>query len=299
VAEIKYMRAPDRGNGNVTQLAQQRPVRVIAVTSGKGGVGKSTISINLAIAMAEAGRNVMLMDADLGLANIDVMLGLKPTHNLSHVVAGECGLGDIILEAPSGVRVLPGASGIRHMVELSEREQAGLIYAFSDINPQPEVLIVDTPAGIADASVKFCAAAQEVVIVVCNEPASMTDAYAMIKVLNHDAGKTRFRILVNMARSAADGQLLFQKLVETTNRFLDVSLDLIGTLPYDSHVLRSVQSRRALMEMFPTSGAAQLFRKLAERADGWPVPKTASGKLEFFVESMIKAAPGSGRWARA
>jgi flagellar biosynthesis protein FlhG len=127
----------------------------------------------------------------------------------------------------------------------------------------------------------------------------MTDAYAMIKVLSQDAGKQRFRILVNMARSAADGQLLFQKLVETTNRFLDVSLDLVGTIPYDSHVLRSVQSRRALMEMFPTSGAAQLFRKLGDRADGWPLPKTASGKLEFFVESMIKAAPGGGRWARA
>jgi flagellar biosynthesis protein FlhG len=292
------MREPELGAGNVTTLSTQRPVRVIAVTSGKGGVGKSTVSINLAIAMSEAGKNVMLMDADLGLANIDVMLGMKPARNLSHVVAGECNLNDIILEAPMGVRVLPGASGIRQMVELSEREQAGLIYAFSGLTPQPEVLIIDTPAGIADASVKFCAAAQEVVVVVCNEPASMTDAYAMIKVLNQDAGKNRFRILVNMARSAADGQLLFQKLLETTNRFLDVTLDLVGTLPYDSHVLRSVQSRRALIDMFPSSGAAQLFRKLGERADSWPVPKTASGKLEFFVETMIKAAPGNGRWAR-
>ncbi|MEZ5447191.1 MAG: MinD/ParA family protein [Gammaproteobacteria bacterium] len=293
------MRAPERGTGNVSTLPGARPVRVIAVTSGKGGVGKTTVSINLALALAQTGKSVMLMDADLGLANIDVMLGMKPQRNLSHVVDGQCELKDIVQEGPFGVRVLPGASGIRRMAELSEREQAGLIYAFSGVEPQPDVLIVDTPAGISETSVNFCAAAQEVVVVVCNEPASMADAYAMIKVLSQEAGRSRFRVLVNMARTATDGQLLFQKLVETTSRFLEVSLDLVGTLPYDGHVLRSVQSRRALVEMFPNSGAAQLFKKLADRADSWPVPKSASGQLEFFVESVIRAAPGSGRWARA
>lgn len=299
MVEIRYMHTPERGSATVSTLSGARPVQVIAVTSGKGGVGKTTVSINLAIAMAQMGRNVMLMDADLGLANIDVMLGLKAPRNLSHVVAGQCGLNDILVEGPQGVRILPGASGMRQMASLSEREQAGLIYAFSAVNPLPQVLIVDTPAGISDASVNFCAAAQEVVVVVCNEPASLADAYAMIKVLNQDAGRSRFRVLVNMARTAADGQLLFQKLIETTSRFLEVSLDLIGTLPYDGHVVRSVQMRRALMESFPTSGTAQLFKKLAERADNWPVPKTPSGQLEFFVESMLRAAPGGSRWARA
>jgi flagellar biosynthesis protein FlhG len=293
------MHTPERGTATVSTLRGARPVRVIAVTSGKGGVGKTTVSINLALALAQSGRQAMLMDADLGLANVDVMLGLKPARNLADVVAGQCGLEDIIVDGPQGVRVLPGASGLRNMAALSEREQAGLIYAFSAIEPLPQALIVDTPAGITDVSVNFCAAAQEVIVVVCNEPASLADAYAMIKVLNQDTGRDRFRILVNMARTATDGQLLFQKLIETTNRFLDVSLDLIGTLPYDGHVLRSVQMRRALLDVFPASGTAQLFQKLAQRIDGWPVPKTPSGQLEFFVENMLRPAPGGGRWARA
>jgi len=293
------MRKPEPGVATVSPLPVGRPVRVIAVTSGKGGVGKSTVSINLAVAFAQLERQVLLMDADLGLANIDVMLGLKVKRNLLHVVEGQCPLEDAIVTGPHGVRIIPGASGIRRMAELGEREQAGLIYAFSSLAPVPQVLIVDTPAGIGSPAINFCAAAQEVIVVVCNEPASLTDAYAMIKVLHQEAGRTRFRVLVNMTRTATEGEALFQKLVETTGRFLEVSLDLIGTLPYDDHVLRSVQNRRALLDVYPASTAAQAFKKLAQRADKWPVPKTPSGQLEFFVESMIKTAPGSGRWARA
>ncbi|MGQ0656629.1 MAG: MinD/ParA family protein [Chromatiales bacterium] len=293
------MHTPDHGADKVAALPTAGPVRVIAVTSGKGGVGKTTVSINLAMAFADRGRDVMLMDADLGLANIDVMLGLKPASNLSHVIDGTCSIQDVVVTGPRGVRILPGASGIRRMAELAEREQAGLIYAFSSLTPVPQVLIVDTSAGIGAPAINFCAAAQEVVLVVCNEPTSLADAYAMIKVLSQEGGRSRFRVLVNMARTAADGQLLFQKLVDTTNRFLDVSLDLFGTIPYDGHVLRSIQNRRALLDAFPASGTAQVFKKLAERADRWPAPKTASGQLEFFVESVIRAAPASGKWARA
>jgi len=276
-----------------------RPVRVIAVTSGKGGVGKSTVSINLSLALAARGRRVLLLDADLGLANVDVMLGLKPQFNLTHVIDGQCTLAEAIVQGPHGVRVIPGASGIRRMAELSAPEQAGLVYAFSSLEGDTDVLIVDTPAGINAHTINFCAAAQEVIVVVCNEPASLTDAYATIKVLSQETARTRFHVLVNMARSPQDGQALFQKLTDATERFLDVSLDLIGTLHYDASVLRSIQNRRAVFDAYPSGGVATAFKKLAERADNWPVPRNASGHLEFFVERMVRVEPAPERRAQA
>ena len=160
------------------------PTRVLAVTSGKGGVGKSTISINLAAALALRGDRVVLLDADLGLANIDVLLGLKAKQTLQDVLEGTCELQDILLTGPAGIRIVPAASGVQHMSELSNAERAGLIQAFSALDFESDWLIIDTAAGIAANTLQFCEAAQEVLVVVCDDPASLTDAYATIKVLN-------------------------------------------------------------------------------------------------------------------
>ncbi|MFV2058815.1 MAG: AAA family ATPase, partial [Thiohalomonadales bacterium] len=146
-------------------------VRVIAVTSGKGGVGKTSISVNLATSFASGGKNVMLMDADLGLANVDIMLGLYPQYNLSHVISGECSLDEAIMSGPKGLQIIPASSGLKHMSELQPVQHAGLIRAFSTLQAQVDVLIVDTAAGIADSVVSFAKAAQEVIVVVCDEPA--------------------------------------------------------------------------------------------------------------------------------
>jgi flagellar biosynthesis protein FlhG len=218
------------------RMAATRPVRVIAITSGKGGAGKTTVSINLAMATASLGKEVTLLDADLGLANIDVMLGLKPVLNLSHVIDGVCRLEEIILKGPGSIKIIPASSGVRRMADLSAAEHAGLVYAFSALADLTDTLIVDTAAGIFDNVIRFCAAAQEVIVVVCNEPASITDAYAMIKVLHQDHGLSQFRVLVNMAHSPQEGQMLFHKLVAVTERFLNVSLDLIATVPYDPNL---------------------------------------------------------------
>ena len=289
----------NKKTASISTLPSARPVRVIAVTSGKGGVGKTTVSVNLAMAMAERGREVVLLDADLGLANVDVLLGLKTDYNLSHVISGEHSLEEVMVTGPGGIRIIPGASGIRRMAELTEREQAGLIYAFSGLAASTQVLIVDTPAGIGAPVINFSSAAQEVVVVVCNDPASLTDAYATIKVLNQASARTRFRILVNQARSAQEGQALFQKLVDATGRFLDVSLDLVGTIPFDSSIPRSGMSRRPAFIAHPGCPAVAAFKKLAERADKWPVPGRASGQLEFFAERMIQGGAAEGRWAHA
>jgi len=264
-----------------------RPLKVLAVTSGKGGVGKTTVAIHLAMALAGRGRRVMLLDADLGLANVDVLLGLKPRWNLSHVFDGQCALNEVIVQGPGGIRVVPGASGIRRMAELGESERAGLVYAFSELAGEHDVLVIDTAAGIAGGVLDFCSAAQEVMVVVCNEPASLTDAYAVIKVLNRERGRSRCRVLVNMARDAAEGQALYRRLVTAASSFLDVSLDLAGVLPFDARLRGSGRWVPS-----PASPAAMAFKELAERVDNWPVPATPTGGIEFFVETLV-AAPAA------
>jgi len=273
----------------------RRAVRVLAVTSGKGGVGKTTVAINLALALARRQQRVVLMDADLGLANVDVMLGLRPTRNLAHVLAGECALRDILVEGPGGVRIAPAASGLRRLAELPRSEQAGIVHAFSDLAQEVDWLVVDTPAGIAEAGLGFAAAAQEQLVVVRNEPASIADAYAVIKVLHQEFGRRRFRILVNMAGRPQEGMILFERLLEVTERFLNVSLDLVGTIPDDPKVREAVQRSRAVLDTNPGCNAGLAFKKLAERADKWPEAEGAGAGLEFFVERLVGRAPQEGR----
>ena len=273
-------------------ITRPKPVRVIAVTSGKGGVGKTNVSVNLAVALADSGSEVMLMDADLGLANVDVMLGLHPDYDLSHVIAGERTLEEIIVAGPAGLHIVPASSGTKAMAELSSVQHAGLIRAFSELSHQLDVLIVDTAAGIADSVVSFTRAAQEVLIVVCDEPASITDAYALIKVLNRDYGLPRFRVLANMVHSAQEGRELFSKISRVTDRYLDVTLDFVGVIPFDDYLRKSVQRQRAVVDAYPRSRASMAFRNLGQKAEKWPVPTGAAGHLEFFVERLIQSSTG-------
>jgi flagellar biosynthesis protein FlhG len=270
------------------RLVQPRPVRAIAVTGGKGGVGKTNVSVNLGVAAAELGQKVMLLDADLGLANIDVVLGLHPSYDLSHVLRGERSLDEVIIEGPAGMKVVPGASGVQALAELSPAEHAGLIRAFSEVAADTELLIVDTAAGISDTVLSFSRAAHEVVVVVCDEPASITDAYAIIKLLNRDYGHQRFRVLANMVRSAQEGRELYNKMCRVTDRYLDVTLGFMGALPYDDNLRRAVKAQRPVVQAFPRSRVAQVFRNLAKKIESWPQPQGANGQVQFFVERLIR-----------
>nr|WP_281254016.1 MinD/ParA family protein [Solemya velesiana gill symbiont] len=275
------------------RMVNPEPVRVIAVTGGKGGVGKTNISVNLAVAWAELGRKVMVLDADLGLANIDVVLGLHSEFDLSHVLRGERTLDEVVLEGPSGIQVVPASSGVQEMAELSEAEHAGLIRAFSDLGSDLDVLIVDTAAGISDTVISFSRAAQEILVVVCDEPASITDAYAMIKLLNREYGIDRFRILSNMARSAQEGKELYSKICRVTDRYLDVMLTYAGSIPYDEQLRKAVKAQKPVVQAFPRSRIAQTFNNLAKKADNWPVPEGVGGHLQFFIERLIQYSTGS------
>lgn len=261
--------------------------QVLAVTSGKGGVGKTNISINLALALADRGKSVTLMDADLGLSNIDVLLNLRPLRNLSHVIEGDCELKDILIDGPSNIRIIPASSGIKMMNQLTPSQNTGLIHAFDELEETTDFLIVDTSGGISDSVVRFCSAAQEILVVVCNDPASIADAYALIKILHRDHRVQRFQVVVNKVQTEAEGCDLFERLRAVTDQFLDVVLNLKAIVPVDDNILRAVRQRRPFYLSYPDSKAIKSFKKLAAEVDKQNRAVRASGRLTFFAEQMI------------
>ncbi|GJM05512.1 MAG: site-determining protein [marine bacterium B5-7] len=266
---------------------RKKTTQVIAVTSGKGGVGKTNISINLALALSDRDKTVTLMDADLGLANVDVLLKLKPLRNLSHVIEGDCELKDILIDGPNNIRIIPASSGIKMMNQLTPSQNAGLIHAFDELEESTDFLIVDTAGGLSDSVIRFCSAAQEILVVVCNDPASIADAYALIKILNHDFRIQRFQVVVNKVQTDAEGCGLFERLRSVTEQFLDVVLHLKAIIPYDDNILRAVRQRRAYYLSYPSSKSIKSFKKLAFEVDKQNRTVRASGGLTFFAEKMI------------
>lgn len=277
-------------------MINHHPIKVVAVTGGKGGVGKTNVSVNLSVALAELRRRVVLMDADLGLANVDVLLGLQAKYTIADVLDGSKSLRDVLLNGPGGIKVVPATSGIQQLVQLSPHEHASLVHAFSDISDQLDILVVDTAAGISDMVVQFVKASQEVVVVVCDEPSSITDAYALMKLLNKEHNVFRFRVIANMTRSAQEGRQLFEKLNLVCDRFLDASLQYLGHVPFDENVRKAVQQRKALLEYAPRSKAATAIKGLAQKIDEWPVQGGPRGHLEFFIERLLHAANASGMY---
>lgn len=265
------------------------PARVITIASGKGGVGKTSVSVNLALALSGAGKDVMLFDADLGLGSVDVLLGLEPRATLADVIDGRCVLEDTIIDGPGGMKIVPAASGVPRMAELTSIEHAGLIRAFSDLTFNVDVLLVDSAAGISDSVISFSQAAQEVVVVACDEPASITAASALIRLLSREHDVQRFRILANMVDGAHAGRSVYERVAGESDPSLTLSLDYLGHIPADEQLRKAVQRRRAVVQAYPRSRASAAFRHLAERTEHWPLPEGAGSRLEFFVERLVKA----------
>lgn len=273
----------------IRRYKDRSPARVIAVSSGKGGVGKSNVATNVAVALAAGDKNVMLLDADLSLANIDVLLGLQPRFNLSHVVSGDVDLESTIIVGPRGVRIVPASSGNFAMTDLPAASQAAIIQAFGDLAIQPEILVVDTASGISQGVARFVQAAQEAIIVVCNEPSSITDAYALIKVFSRNYGISHFQIVTNQTRDANEGRELFSKLVRVTDMYLDVVLRQLGNVPHDDYLKRAVQEQRAVVDAYPKSCAGQAFRQIAQKLLLTRNSRSASGNIQFFFERLLGA----------
>ncbi len=285
---------PDNIQGsNLKRFMQRKPVKVVAVCSGKGGVGKTNVASNIAVALGSRGRNTCLLDADLSLANVDVLLGLQPRFNLSHVVEGEAELTDTILRGPKNIRIVPASSGNFCMTDLPTAAQVGIIQAFSELRNQPEVMIVDTAAGISPKVARFVQAAQHPVVVVRDEPASLTDAYALIKVFSQHYGVSRFHIVTNQCRTTREGRALYGKLARVTDSYLDVVLRHLGDVPQDDYLVKAVQEQRAVVDAYPRSAAGEAFQRIAANIDAMPAAREASGGIEFFLERLLMADTAS------
>ncbi|MDH4246940.1 MAG: MinD/ParA family protein [Deltaproteobacteria bacterium] len=244
--------------------------RVIAMTSGKGGVGKTNLVLNLAISLAALQRQVFVLDADMGLANVDVLLGLTPPYTLEHVMKGQREVSEVVVTGPRGVRILPSSSGISEMSEMSYEEQMRLFQELSRLDEDIDYLFIDTGAGISSNVLRFNASAGEVVVVANPEPTAITDAYALIKLLAIKYHVRDFSLIANSVRSEADGQAVYERLNGVCTQFLRISLNFLGSVPFDEYMHKAVRKQVPLVESFPSSPAAKSIRRIAAVLDQRP-----------------------------
>lgn len=261
--------------------------RVLSVTSGKGGVGKTNISVNLACCLAKSGKRVVLLDADLGLANVDVALGLTPTYNIFDLFNGKA-LDEVLCDTPYGFQILPASSGFSEMMSLETGQKLELLEVLDDLEDKIDYLIVDTGAGIHDNVLYFNIAAQERIIMLTTEPTSLTDAYALIKVLKQRHGVDRFQVIVNMASSSALAKDVFSRLHAACDHFLDdVSLDYLGTIPRDLSVRKSIIQQVPFCIGEPNSNAAMAMQRIADVVQNWESPEILDGNIKFFWKKLL------------
>lgn len=261
---------------------------VLSVTSGKGGVGKTNLSVNLAAALSRMGKKVTLVDADLGLANVDVLLGLTPQKNIFHLFHEGAALRDILYPTPYGFSILPASSGMSEMLTLSTGQKLELLEAMGELEDEIDYLIVDTGAGINDNVLYFNLASQERLVVLTPEPTSLTDAYALIKVLKLTHGVEHFKVCVNMAPDQKAAREIFSCLYQACDRFLSgVSLDLAGVIPRDASVRKSVVAQKPFLELEPDSPISKSVNQLAHTITQWDVPQQTDGNIKFFWKKLL------------
>jgi len=274
--------------------ASRLRARVLAVTSGKGGVGKTSTSINLGIALAERGCRVVVLDADLGTANVEVLLGLSSLYNLEHVIRGEKALRDILVRGPGGIELIPGSSGLAQVADMTQAQRQRLIDGLHDLQAGVDYIIIDTMAGIGRNAVQFAVAADEVLLVSTPEPTSIVDAYAMLKTLHQAREDVAMRLVVNMAMNDAQVRAVTLKLANVARHYLGRNLSLLGYLPRDPHVPQSVMQSAPFVLAYPQSHAAKCMRQIAERLHAQPLApaRRDAGFLKRFAQSFGLASNG-------
>lgn len=268
-------------------IERKKDVLTIAVASGKGGVGKTNVVANLAIAMRRLGRKPMVFDADLGLSNIDVLLQLAPRYNIQHLLRGERSLKDIIVEGPEGILILPASSGVQELTSLNEFERLRILEEFDSFDHDIDTLLIDTSAGISENVAFFCVAAQEIIVVTSPEPTAVTDAYALIKVLSNRYQERDFDILVNSVRSETEAMDVFKRLSIATERFLNISINYLGFIPLDYSVQRAVRSQKAFLSAYPDCLASKQIMDIAGQLMEREKNRGPKGGLQFFIGNLV------------
>lgn len=261
--------------------------RVFSITSGKGGVGKTNITGNLALALSKMGKRVLIFDADLGLANIDIIFGIHPEYHIGHVISGEKTLSEVIVETSGGIGIIPAVSGEDTMTTLEPGQKLSLLSEFEVLNDVFDVVLIDTSAGISSNVVYFNLAAEECIVVATGEPTSITDAYGIIKILNQNGAK-RFKLLINMVAGVEEAKTVYFTLSQAADRFLNgVVTEFLGFIPRDPLVSQSVIERKPFLINYPESEAAKSITGLAKKLYDSPRRKDLDGNIKFFMQRLL------------
>ena len=278
----------DQADGLREQLRARRgPPRVLAVASGKGGVGKTNLSTNLAVIAARKGMRVLLIDADLALSNVEILYGIRPKLHLGDLLNAEYSLADVLAEGPHGIKVLPASSGSQSLSQLTSAQKLQLVNALDPIEDSTDLVIMDTAAGIGDNVLFFAGAAQEVILIVAPAPPSLTDAYATVKVLSQQAGCSQFRVIVNMTANAQQGKLTFRRLSTVTCQFLKSDVRYLGDVPRDECMPRALAVQRPFVDLYPGTPATVALEGIFDRLMAEPAKSSSEGGLKFLWRALL------------
>lgn len=271
---------------NIDDLSRSE-TRVIAVASGKGGVGKTNFTVNLALALQKAGKKIIVFDADLGMANIDVVLGVVPSFTLTHVIKGQKTLEEIMLDGPEGIKILPGSSGSEELVYLSDQQIQNLIRQWNNLEGEFDYILVDTGAGIHSNVINFLLAADDVVVILTPEPPSITDSYGLIKVLVQRGSTSTIRLVINQVSNEEEGRKIFRRVAKVVDEFLNVKIDLLGIITFDEKVSAAVKRQKPFILEYPNTKASKGIYSIVDNLLNQS-PKKAGGGMKKFLLKMIK-----------
>ncbi|KAF0188212.1 MAG: ATPase involved in chromosome [Desulfobulbaceae bacterium] len=268
-------------------LEKDRATRVYSITSGKGGVGKTAVTANTAVSLAKLGKKVLILDADLGLANIDVVFGLAPKYNLNHFFSGEQDLGSILVEGPNGVKILPAGSGVQNFTRLDSQQKQKLLDGLDLMHNDFDFVLIDTEAGISENVTYFNTAAQEILVVTTPDPTAITDAYALMKLLSTQYHEKRFNLVVNMIQSDEEALDVYRKLTMVSNRYLDISIEFLGSIPADRQMIDAIRKQRVIVDLYPASRITTAFTLLAGTLCSEQIPCEPKGGIQFFWKKLL------------
>lgn len=275
------------GLSPAARTAHRSYTRVIAVTSGKGGVGKTNIVANLGYTFARMGKKVLILDADLGLGNLDVLLGLAPKYNLSHVIMGEKSIDDIIVQGPGNMLILPASSGIQELTQLTSEQKVRILSELDKVIDSVDLLLIDTAAGISTNVMDFNVTAQEIIVVVSPEPTAITDAYALMKVLSLKYAEKCCKVIVNLAGTTQQGREVFRQLNLVAEKFLDMTVDYLGSVLFDAKMTKGVKQQKLVSDLYPDTHASKCFEDLARKIFTQPPANVPKGDSNFFWHHLI------------